>query len=89
MIDEMSFSLDPDNETLETPEPPLFLIDGDDTYILSSNSSVRQSTEALSTTRVEMDNELTSHDIQTTTESVYDLETKHKEIHCEVSHRSI
>ena len=83
------FSLDPNDAALETPEPPLFLLDGDDTYILSSNSSVRQSTEGLSTSRVEMDNELTTHDIPTTTESVYDLETKHKTIHCQVCHQNL
>ncbi|KAH8120393.1 hypothetical protein DFH11DRAFT_59613 [Phellopilus nigrolimitatus] len=81
-----------DNPNSEKPEPPLFIEDGKETFILESSASIRRSVESLHVAYYAQqdldsmsDRESASRPISTVTESISDLETGHKMINCEIS----
>ncbi|KAI0931918.1 hypothetical protein AcV5_004709 [Taiwanofungus camphoratus] len=74
------------NDDATQPDPPLMFHHGDDTFILHTSASVRQSTEHIdipgSSTHDEQDN--MSSFIKVITESILDLESDQKSTHCEI-----
>ncbi|KAL5535583.1 hypothetical protein ACEPAF_3677 [Sanghuangporus sanghuang] len=77
------------------PEPPLFVDDGGDKYILDLNASIRQSTESLDLGRDTLSDfdsprleNLTERRILTTTESIFDLESGQRLVNCEISFKA-
>ncbi|KAI0788596.1 hypothetical protein C8Q75DRAFT_807802 [Abortiporus biennis] len=64
------------------PDPPLFVEDKGETYILHSSSSVRQSCEDSDPTR---QSGLSDSGVQVTTESILDLENGQKTTQCQIT----
>ncbi|THH10145.1 hypothetical protein EW145_g1532 [Phellinidium pouzarii] len=80
------------NPAAKNPTPPLFIENCGDKFILESNASIRRSIESLDVTpRIAKDfdpllkQESAKQTISTVTESIFDLETGHKQVNCEIS----